>query len=115
MASTMSLDQAAHDAPSLARLVAEAEVGGPPPDDDIPLYAPRRKIYPQSVHGLFRKIKWVVLVLTLGVYYLTPFIRWDRGPNAPIAGGADRFSQPPVLFLLRSRSGRRKSTTSPGC
>ncbi len=83
VASTMSLDQAAHDAPSLARLVAEAEVGGPPHDDDIPLYAPRRKIYPQSVHGLFRKIKWAVLVVTLGIYYLTPFIRWDRGPNAP--------------------------------
>ena len=83
IASTMSLDQAAHDASPLARLVAEAEVGGPPPDDDIPLYAPRRKIYPQSVHGLFRKIKWAVLVVTLGIYYLTPFIRWDRGPNAP--------------------------------
>ena len=83
VAAAMPLDQTAHDAPSLARLVAEAEVGGPPPDDDIPLYAPRRKIYPQSVHGLFRKIKWAVLVLTLGVYYLTPFIRWDRGPNAP--------------------------------
>jgi cytochrome c oxidase accessory protein FixG len=81
--STMSLDQPAPDAPALARLVAEAEVVGPPPDDDIPLYAPRRKIYPQSVHGLFRKIKWAVLVVTLGIYYLTPFIRWDRGPNAP--------------------------------
>ncbi len=83
IASTMSLEQAAHDVSPLARLVAEAEVGGPPPDDDIPLYAPRRKIYPQSVRGLFRKIKWAVLVVTLGIYYLTPFIRWDRGPNAP--------------------------------
>jgi cytochrome c oxidase accessory protein FixG len=81
---TLSLD-AAPAAPGLARLVAaaEAEVGGLPPDDDIPLYAPRRKIYPQSVHGLFRKIKWVVLVVTLGIYYLLPFVRWDRGPSAP--------------------------------
>ena len=53
------------------------------PDDDLPLYAPRRKIYPQSVHGTFRNIKWAVLVVTLGIYYLLPFVRWDRGPNAP--------------------------------
>jgi cytochrome c oxidase accessory protein FixG len=79
----MSLNVAAPAASGLARLVDEAEVGGPLPDDDIPLYAPRRKIYPQSTHGLFRKIKWAVLLVTLGIYYLTPFIRWDRGPNAP--------------------------------
>jgi cytochrome c oxidase accessory protein FixG len=52
-------------------------------DDDLPLYAARRKIYPQAVHGTFRRIKWAVLVVTLGIYYLMPFVRWDRGPNAP--------------------------------
>ncbi|MDP2296496.1 MAG: cytochrome c oxidase accessory protein CcoG [Pseudolabrys sp.] len=55
----------------------------PEGDDDGPLYAPRRKIYPQSVQGTFRRIKWVVLFVTLGIYYLLPFVRWDRGPNAP--------------------------------
>jgi len=58
----------------------------PPPDDaedEAPLYAARRKIYPQAVSGTFRRIKWAVLVATLGVYYLLPFVRWDRGPNAP--------------------------------
>jgi cytochrome c oxidase accessory protein FixG len=53
------------------------------PPDDGPLYESRRKIYPQSVHGTFRKIKWALLFATLGVYYLLPFVRWDRGPNAP--------------------------------
>ena len=48
-----------------------------------PLYAPRRKIYPQSVSGTFRNIKWALMVFCLGVYYILPFIRWDRGPNAP--------------------------------
>ena len=71
------------DAPALAQLIAGAEVGGEPPGDDIPLYAPRRKIYPQSTHGFFRNVKWAVLVVTLGIYYLLPFVRWDRGPNAP--------------------------------
>jgi len=80
---TLSLDQAAPAAPDLARLVAAAELGHPPPDDNIPLYAPRRKIYPQSVQGTFRKIKWAVLIVTLAIYYLLPFVRWDRGPYAP--------------------------------
>jgi cytochrome c oxidase accessory protein FixG len=79
----MTLDHPVASGPTLARLVAEAEVGGGTPDEDIPLYAPRRKIYPQSVHGKFRNIKWAVLVFTLAIYYLLPFVRWDRGPNAP--------------------------------
>jgi cytochrome c oxidase accessory protein FixG len=53
--------------------------GGAP----APLYAGRKKVYPQKVEGRFRNIKWTLMVLTLGVYYFTPFIRWDRGPNAP--------------------------------
>jgi cytochrome c oxidase accessory protein FixG len=48
-----------------------------------PLYAARRKIFPQSVHGHYRRIKWTVLLVTLGIYYFLPFVRWDRGPNAP--------------------------------
>ncbi len=80
---TMSADEPGLGAPALAHLVAEAEVGQASPDDDVPLYAPRRKIYPQSVRGKFRNIKWVVLVVTLGIYYLLPFVRWERGPHAP--------------------------------
>ena len=47
------------------------------------LYAAARKIYPAAVHGRLRTIKWAVLMITLGIYYFTPFIRWDRGPDAP--------------------------------
>lgn len=43
----------------------------------------QEKIYPKRVWGIFRKLKWVAMIVTLGVYYLAPFIRWDRGPNAP--------------------------------
>ena len=50
---------------------------------DTPLYASRQKIIPQSVQGHFRNIKWALLVVTLGIYYLLPFVRWDRGPDAP--------------------------------
>ena len=65
----------------LAKLVEEAKRtvdGAPPPypdepdDDDAPLYAARRKIYPQRVTGTYRRIKWAVLFVTLGIYYLLP-------------------------------------------
>jgi len=47
------------------------------------LYAAHEKIYPKRVSGRFRTIKWTVLSVLLGIYYLTPWIRWDRGPAAP--------------------------------
>jgi len=48
-----------------------------------PLYEKRRKVYPQSVRGPFRRIKWAILCITLGTYYLLPFLRWNRGPGLP--------------------------------
>ncbi len=56
-----------------------------PPEffEEAPLYEPRRAVYPQAVHGTYRRIKWAVLLVTLGIYYGLPFVRWDRGPNAP--------------------------------
>lgn len=51
--------------------------------EDQPLYASHQKVYPKTVWGTFRKLKWAVVGLLLGLYYVAPFIRWDRGPNAP--------------------------------
>ncbi len=48
-----------------------------------PLYAPRKKIFPKRASGQFRRFKWLIMAITLGIYYLTPWIRWDRGPFAP--------------------------------
>ncbi len=50
---------------------------------DGPLYAPRKKVYPQSVSGTFRRIKWALMAVCLSVYYFLPFVRWDRGPTGP--------------------------------
>ncbi|MGY4572526.1 cytochrome c oxidase accessory protein CcoG [Bradyrhizobium sp. USDA 3256] len=52
-------------------------------DEDGPLYAPRKKVFPQSVSGRFRSIKWRLMAVCLGVYYLLPFVRWHRGLGAP--------------------------------
>lgn len=40
-------------------------------------------VVPQSVRGTFRRLKWQILTLCLFVYYLAPFLRWDRGPGEP--------------------------------
>ncbi len=50
---------------------------------DLPLYVSAPKVYPQRVHGVYRRIKWALLIVTLGIYYLLPFVRWNRGPNEP--------------------------------
>ncbi|MEO1193556.1 MAG: cytochrome c oxidase accessory protein CcoG [Pseudomonadota bacterium] len=47
------------------------------------LYKARVKIYPKLAHGRYRQIKWVVLLVSLGIYYLLPWLRWDRGPGQP--------------------------------
>lgn len=52
-------------------------------DDDIPLFAPTPKVYPQKVSGTYRRIKWGLLIVGMAIYYLLPFVRWDRGPNLP--------------------------------
>ena len=88
-------------ASTLADLVAQAEVvADEPRQSEGPLYLPRQKIYPQSVRGRYRNIKWAVLLVTLGIYYLLPFVRWDRGPGAPdqavlidLSGGVDEGSE----------------------
>ncbi len=51
--------------------------------DPPPLYAAHRKIYPRAVKGRVRSIKWIVLIVLLSIYYIVPWIRWDRGPGVP--------------------------------
>ncbi|MEY8829218.1 cytochrome c oxidase accessory protein CcoG [Sedimentitalea sp. XS_ASV28] len=47
------------------------------------LYAPREPIFPKRVSGPFRNLKWIIMAVTLGIYYALPWIRWDRGSNLP--------------------------------
>jgi cytochrome c oxidase accessory protein FixG len=47
------------------------------------LYKKREKIFPKRVSGRFRSLKWLVMAVTLTIYYVTPWLRWDRGPYAP--------------------------------
>lgn len=47
------------------------------------LYEKRKAVYPKAVDGFFRRLKWAIMVVTLAIYYITPWLRWDRGPYAP--------------------------------
>ena len=51
--------------------------------NDIVLFAKAEKVFPRSVKGFFRNLKWAAMAVCLAIYYLAPFLRWDRGPNAP--------------------------------
>ncbi|HQU69278.1 MAG TPA: cytochrome c oxidase accessory protein CcoG [Albidovulum sp.] len=56
------------------------DASGPP---EPQLYAAHEPIFPRRVKGTFRNLKWVIMAITLGIYYITPWIRWDRGPGMP--------------------------------
>jgi polyferredoxin len=50
------------------------------------LYQARIPIYPRSVKGRFRSLKWGILTFAYGVYFLLPWLRWERnvGPNQAV-------------------------------
>ncbi|MCF3972292.1 cytochrome c oxidase accessory protein CcoG [Paracoccus salsus] len=54
-----------------------------PQMDPPSLYAAREPIFPKRVKGRFRNLKWIIMAVTLAIYYVTPWIRWDRGPSMP--------------------------------
>ena len=47
------------------------------------LFAAREPVFPQRVSGSYRRLKWWLMLFTLGIYYITPWLRWDRGDNLP--------------------------------
>ncbi|WP_019021590.1 MULTISPECIES: cytochrome c oxidase accessory protein CcoG [unclassified Thioalkalivibrio] len=51
-----------------------------------PMYEARIPIHPRSVKGRFRNLKTGILLVAYSVYFLLPWIRWEReyGPNQAI-------------------------------
>lgn len=65
------------------------------------LYAKHQKVYPQRIGGTFRRLKWLVLGTLLGLYYVVPWIRWDRGlDNASQAVLADIAGRRLYFFTI---------------
>lgn len=51
--------------------------------EPLQLFEKKERIFPKRVWGKYRKIKWIAMIVLLGIYYLAPFLRWDRGEHAP--------------------------------
>lgn len=54
-----------------------ARLGKPKPE------GMRGRVTPQSVEGRYRRLKWTMLAGGLAVYYVVPFLRFDRGDGHP--------------------------------
>ena len=66
-----------------AETVASEDVLSRKEQKHEPLYAGHVKVYPKDVKGRVRQVKWAALGLCLAVYYLLPWVRWDRGIGSP--------------------------------
>lgn len=66
------------------------------------LFKKRERVHPKRVKGAFRRFRWRIMAATLGIYYVTRWLRWDRGPGAPDQA------------VLIDIPGPRRSTTSAG-
>lgn len=74
------------DAQAPGKAVSARSGGGVPapvPAERESLYADREKIHPRKIDGRWRRIKWWVVTTLLGLYYIGPWLRWNRGPGAP--------------------------------
>src|SRR3989304_725562 len=67
-----TLNTMAEAAPGILRSDAEAVNA----KTDRPLYAARVPVYPKRASGMFRRVKWGVMAVTLGIYYVLPWLRW---------------------------------------
>ena len=48
-----------------------------------PFYQARIKVQPRAVQGFYRNLKWIIMAVTMGIYYITPWLRWSRPGEAP--------------------------------
>ena len=71
-------------------------------DEQAPksLFAVHEKVYPKSVAGKYRKLKWAALVILLAIYYIVPWLRWDRGPTAPDQAVLVDLTGPRLYFFF---------------
>ncbi len=95
MADTGDLERPGPPAPqgrdwaaALGSTPAPKPASDPAPETDAgfmgsALYEKGKTVHNKRIDGPFRRFKWLVMLVTLGIYYVTPWLRWDRGPYAP--------------------------------
>ncbi|MEM1380476.1 MAG: cytochrome c oxidase accessory protein CcoG [Pseudomonadota bacterium] len=62
---------------------ASSDVNSATAEAPLALYKKREAVHPKLVHGKYRLLKWVLLGLTLSIYYTLPWVRWPRGAHEP--------------------------------
>ncbi|MEO1017070.1 MAG: cytochrome c oxidase accessory protein CcoG, partial [Pseudomonadota bacterium] len=63
--------------------IAAEQVASRQEQKESPLYVGRVQVHPMAVKGRVRTIKTAALIVLLAIYYIAPWIRWDRGPGVP--------------------------------
>jgi cytochrome c oxidase accessory protein FixG len=51
--------------------------------EQVTYFAAQKVVYPRAVKGRYRTIKWSLITLFMSLYYLTPWLRWERAPGVP--------------------------------
>lgn len=64
------------------------------------LYQERVPLYPRSVKGFYRNLKWTILFVAYSVYYLLPWLRWERSAGADQAVLFDIYARKFYIFDL---------------
>lgn len=72
--SSPQADETSHAASGVIRLDVSAVNSA----KDRELYNKRQQIYPKQVNGVFRTLKWFVMIVLLAIYYIAPLARWPR-------------------------------------
>jgi cytochrome c oxidase accessory protein FixG len=80
---TLPKDALAKHADPLPRSASDVPHGAPQEEPDRHWFIDRAKVYAADVRGTYRRLKWAALVVLLAIYYVTPWIRWERGPGIP--------------------------------
>ncbi|MFT3809870.1 MAG: cytochrome c oxidase accessory protein CcoG [Micropepsaceae bacterium] len=94
-----SLERTVRTAMEAAEGVARSDVEAVNSAVRRTLYKAREPIYPKSVKGTFRRIKWAVMAVLLAVYYIVPFIRFDRGIGKPDQAVLVDLDRPRLYFF----------------
>ncbi len=64
------------------------------------MYQAREPVHPKAIHGRFRRFKDIVLLVAYGVFFLLPWVRWERGVGPDQAVMFDIPSRRYYLFDL---------------
>lgn len=63
------------------------------------LFEAKKRLYPQSIKGRFRRIKNILNPIFLSIFLFSPFLRWSRGIGAPDQAILINFSDSKIYFF----------------